>query len=253
MGMVGVRLVDEIKNIKWSRLIKLVELIKEELGLGQIWVWAKDEKLQKKLENFKFSGRLDQGWNPSASSGQVGYLYIVESNLGSNKANCCVSRMITHEINGPDEQVTIDWKNENEFETPKPPVFWGGDYRDYVRVVIPASHKVQVVKLQDKELRAATASDFAIPNSLRQGVSDDMYVVEERGGLQIIGFWAVVPAGEKVRVNLNYESGIMNNGKILVRRQPGIESFPYKLIVDGKIVVDESVNVDKIFRFDKMR
>lgn len=242
LGMVGVRLVDEIQRVNLIDLIDLSKLAYRELKSGQIWVWMSDVKLQKRIEDLGYGGRLESGWNKNDD-----YLYIVESNLGTNKANCCVSRMIAHDISGLDEHLIINWKNDNEFETPRPPVFWGGDYRNYVRVIIPIGAKVQSVKVAEKELRMATASDFAIPNSLRQGLSEDMYVVERRENLQIIGFWAVVPAGETLTVSVNYESGSMNNGRILVRRQPGLTSFAYKLIIDGKIGVDENVGQDTFF------
>ncbi len=249
LGMVGVRLIDELRAIKLIKLMKLIKLIKDELNNGQILVWMKDPELQKIAEKMKWAGRLTQGWN-----GEDDYLYIVESNLGTNKANCCVKRMITHEINSHDEHVIINWENNNEFEIPRPPVFWGGDYRDYVRIVIPASHKLQAIKLQDRELRAATLADFAIPNSLRQGMSEDMYVIEQRGDLQIIGFWAVVPAQETVTAEVSYTSPpapLLRNERgegvrIFVRRQPGMESFAYKLIVEGKIEADVTIDRDTV-------
>ena len=113
--------------------------------------------------------------------------------------------------------MTIKWENSSPFTDPKPPVFWGGNYINYTRVVIPAE---AVIKDQEK------------------------YDIETRGRFKIVGFWVTVPAGGSAVAELNYELRIKNYG-ILVRRQPGIDSFPYKLVVDGKIVVSDTIDRDK--------
>ena len=199
----------------------------------------RDAEVQRWVERAEWAGRLGK---------PVGdYLYIVESNLGANKANCCVDREVRQEVDKNKEKLTITWENKNEFDATKPPVFWGGQYVDYVRVIIPAGAEVQRVKVVEKELRRATEKDFVMPNSLRQEMSTDMYNIEYRDGLQIIGFWANVPAKEIVTAELNYESGSMNNAgyKVLVKRPPGIEGFQYKLLYNGKLVVSEWIDRDK--------
>jgi len=239
LGAVGGALVRKIKDVKLLESLKLLKLLKEELDKKQILIWMRDAEVQRWVERAEWAGRLGK---------PVGdYLYIVESNLGANKANCCVDREVRQEVDKNKEKLTITWENKNEFDATKPPVFWGGQYVDYVRVIIPAGAEVQRVKVVEKELRRATEKDFVMPNSLRQEMSTDMYNIEYRDGLQIIGFWANVPAKEIVTAELNYESGSMNNAgyKVLVKRPPGIEGFQYKLLYNGKLVVSEWIDRDK--------
>ncbi|TSC87943.1 MAG: hypothetical protein G01um101416_258 [Microgenomates group bacterium Gr01-1014_16] len=253
LGSVGGALVRKVKDAGLVELGKLGKLVWDELRKKQILVWIKDAEIR------RWGGRLEDGWDKKSD-----YLYIVESNLGANKANCCMDRDVRQEIENNKVKLTITWKNENEFDATKPPVFWGGQYVNYNRVVIPSSHKIQAVKLQGRELRLATEKDFVMPNSLRQEMSTDMYNVEERGDLQIIGFWANVPAKKTITAELQYLTpdpspnlgegdkkreiffGEGNQYKILIKRQPGIEGFDYKLIYNGKLAASKWIDRDKI-------
>lgn len=244
LGAVGGALVRRVKDVGWIELGKMGKLVWDELDKKQILIWMRDSEIQKWMEKAGWGGRLGE---------PVGdYLYIVESNLGANKANCCIKRSVDQWVSGSVVKTQITWENENEFDATKPPVFLGGQYVNYNRVVIPSSHKLQSVKVQGRELRRATEEDFKIPNSLRQEMSVDMYNVEQRGDLQIVGFWANVKAKETVRAELQYLTpdpspnlGEGNQYKILVKRQPGIEGFWYKLIYNGKLVFSGWIDKDK--------
>lgn len=258
LGAVGTALVEKTKAAGVVTEMKLAKTIWQELKSGQMWVWMADPGLEQVIENKRWGGQLVRG--PAAASGQAGdYLYVVETNLGANKANCCVSRTVAQNISGQSEQVVIDWKNTSQYPNPVPPVFWGGNYIDYVRVIIPGESKVQSIKVQDKLLRRATAADFALPNSLRYGRSEDMFDVEPRpGGLQSVGFWAVVPAGGSAEAQVVYStpSGFPPNlggeqkwgyQSLRIDREPGIESFLYKLTDNGKIIFNGVIDKERDF------
>jgi len=258
LGAVGAALWEKTNNLKLIELIKLVELLREELKKGQVWVWMRDPEIMKTIDEKKWSGRLDRG--------EGDYLYVVESNLGANKANCCIERSVNQIIEKDNQTVTIDWKNTGKNENPKPPEFWGGNYVDYVRVMLPKEANIVSVSVSGKELRRAGEVDFATPSSLRQGRSENIYVVEQRDGpsagsgqgLQIVGFWAVVKAGGETEALITYSTppgpppslgGEVKGGyKVLrVNRQPGIESFPYKLIKNGEVIFDGIVDRQRDF------
>lgn len=228
LGAVGAAMIEKIKAADQIDLLKLMKLVYDQLRKGEIVAWFEDADWQNETEKLGWGGRLAAGWDAGED-----YLYIVESNLGSNKANCCIERQVVQEIEGETERVGVVWKNNNG----------GESYVDYVRVVVPSGNKIQDVKVQGRSLRRSVGEDFALPNALRQGLSEDMYVVEQRGDLQIIGFWAVVPVGQKVAAEVDLEGKI--GDKVFVKKQPGIGELPYKLIVDGKVVVDKVLEADE--------
>src|SRR3989344_6408732 len=113
-----------------------------ELEKGQIVMWMKDKEVEEEIERREWSGGL--------GNYEDDYLYIVETNLGANKANCCIDREVRQEIENGNEKLEIRYKNNNEFQNPKPPVFWGGEYVNYLRVIIPAGAEVGTVRVDGK-------------------------------------------------------------------------------------------------------
>ena len=208
LGAVGAALFERIKGAKLTEEIKILRLVYDQVQKGQILVWVKDKDVEQEI--------LEKEWGGGLGNYGGDYLYIVESNLGANKANCCVTRSVVQLIDGDKEKLSIKWENSSQFPDPKPPVFWGGNYIDYVRVVVPAA-----AQIKDAE----------------------KYDIETRGRSKIVGFWVTVPAGQTAAAELVYDLPASNT--ILVRRQPGIESFPYKLVVDGKVVVSDTIDRDK--------
>lgn len=195
------------------KIFKSFRVIYQDLRNKQILLWAKDPDVQKVITQKYWDGGLGDYTND--------YLYIVESNLGANKANCCVSREVTQEVTGNSEKLTILFKNTNEFINPKPPVFWGGDYINYLRVIIPITAEIQ---------------------------NPENYDIEIRDKFKIVGMWVTVPAQKTIAAEIIYTLPKSNNYSVLVKRQPGIESFPYKLIINGKISVNEIVTKEVVYR-----
>jgi hypothetical protein len=256
LGAVGTALWEKTKSLEVMKLIKLIKLMAEELNQKQILVWFKDKDVQADITRLRWDGGLLTGWDGSGD-----YLYVVDSNLGANKADCCIERKIRQQVSQVkqvnQEKIELSWQNENEFSGAKPPVFWGGDYVDYVRVIVPdAAVKIKAVTVNSNRLRQATGDDFKIPNSLRQEKSTEMYVVEKRPGeeksldLQMIGFWILVKAGETGTAEIELEStrGSPGEYKTWVKRQPGIEVISYELLVDGKIEARKEVERDQYFK-----
>lgn len=238
LGAVGVALWERMKTLNPLKTLKALKLLYSELEKGEILIWSRDEQMQKEIEKREWAGRLTAGWTPDSD-----YLYIVESNLGANKANCCIKRNVTVRVSGNTKDIEVKWVNNNEFEEPKPPVFWGGNYRDYVRVIIPEGSKILGIKILGRELRQATDEDFDKPVSLREGLSEDVYVIEKRGDLQIIGFWAVVGAKKEVTVELEF----LNNApskEMLLKHQPGSGVTDYQILVDGVIKANGQLDKD---------
>jgi len=66
---------------------------------------------------------------------------IIETNLGSNKANAYLDRHTTHTITTDSHylthQITINYTNNSPEETPNPPQHHGGNYINYLRFYLP--------------------------------------------------------------------------------------------------------------------
>ena len=232
LGAVGNALFKRILQSGLIEKIKLVKLVWQELKRGEILVWFKDPVLQEVIKQRRWDGGL--GNLPIGGD----YLYIVETNLGANKANCCIDRQVTQETDNLQTKLTIKYQNNNLFENPKPPVFWGGNYINYLRIIIPKSVGIKSVKVGDKYLVEKPLDNV-------YGIQEDRYQVEDRGEFQIIGFWAVVSAQGLINVELIYDLRFVNDDEysVVVKHQPGMDSFVYNLIYNGKII--ESAQIDR--------
>ena len=255
IGSTGEALWEKTKSAGWVKLLKLAVLTIDQLEKKQILVWVKDQDIEKDVVNSQWDGGLTSGWN-----GNGGYLYVVDSNLGSNKADCCISRQVKLSIrkvgNHSDETIYMNWQNNGTL-----PIIWGGVYNDYVRVVLPKTGVSELkVKVGDKILRKATAEDFSIPNSLRKSRSMDMYMVEERDyqtqtgteSLQTIGFWLpTIGLGEKqnAEIKLTSERNPFRGFSIFVKRQPGVYSLDFQAVGNGNTLVNEKISEDKNYQW----
>jgi len=253
LGAVGAALMEKTEKAGRWTFAKLAKLLVDELNKKQIMLWTEDKEVEAEIEHQKWSGGLTTGWDGSGD-----YLYVVDSNTSSNKADCCIERKVLQESENKSKvnsgRISVTWENNNEFSGGKPPVFWGGDYYDYVRVIVPSeSLKINEVKVDGKILRPAGPADFAVPNSQRHGRTMGMYAIETRPGpagnydLQMVGFWVYVKAGESATAEIAYESGRNPPGefKEWLKRQPGVASFNYQLTCDGKIRDNGTIDRDK--------
>jgi predicted Rdx family selenoprotein len=246
LGAVGTAVWERIKSGKAAEMAKLLRIIKTELERGEIMIWVKDEKLKQEVEFWGWEGKLGKYYGD--------YLYIVESNLGANKGNCCINRQINQDVSvsvSVRNKLIINWQNENPGPLAKPPYFWGGDYINYVRVVVPDKAKILSVSISGEELRPAKEGDFVGAMSLRQKKSEDIWVEENRDRYKIIGFWAVVPAGLEKSAEVQYElpkEEFPDKYRLTVQRQPGTEPLPFKLTVNGKTVWEGKI--DKVTRIE---
>ncbi len=174
------------------------------------------------------------------------FLGINEANLGVNKANYFISRKVTHKVaidNGKVlEELNIDYKNDS--------IAWpGGDYKNYLRVILPKDTAISEISINDISqpiVPAITdpliyeAKNFKAPLGLElEKVNQD--------GKTIYGFIINVRVGKITKVKIKYVlpgsvsnlSAFSYNLKLF--KQPGIESIPYSF----SLIYPSSFNVVK--------
>lgn len=248
LGALGAALQARTRTASMREMVGLGKLIYDQLNSKQILIWAADPKIQKEVEGRRWDGGLTSDW-----SGAGDYIYVVDSNLGANKSDCCIERELLQEVKQTGEGITttvkIRRKNNNEFAVPRPPLTWGGQYIDYVRVIIPKSAvELKTIKVDGKKLEAGRFDEG--PASLRQGRSVDKYAIEERGELVIVGFWMTVEAEQTGEAEITFTSRRSPDYRyeVFVKRQPGVEKFKYVLSLDGEEKVKEDLSEDKQFK-----
>jgi len=250
LNSLGTNLIEKTLHSNIFTKVKITTMIYQELNHGQIYVWIADYKLEQKI--------YDVGWDGSLPTYNFDFLYPVESNLGANKANCCINRSIIHQVNidknKAKSQVSLLWKNNSEYPEPTPPSFWGGNYKNYERIVIPKAASNILVIVNSKNYTEEKQND--ILNSPKVE-NDFSFSVETYENFKIIGFWILVPATSSTQAIMSYELPLKHGQKtyeIKVKNQPGIYELPYKLMLNDKIIVMKSIIKEEIFKknFDSL-
>lgn len=242
LSAVGEVLLDRTLHANFVKKIKVAKLIFNNLENQQMMIWFKDESLSSEVKKLNWDGGLGDY--------DMDYLYIVETNLGVNKANCCVERKVEHEVDTDQdllEKISIKFENMNTLESSRPPLAWGGDYLNYLRIVVPKNAQITDVKIDGVVYSKASKRDFEIPIS-----KDFFYTIDEKDRFKIIGLWVKVKALSSATVEVAYNLAVAtfdNQYLLNIKRQPGIEYLPYKLILNGQEVFNKDIYADSVIRF----
>ncbi len=167
------------------------------------------------------------------------FLGINEANLGVNKSNYFLQRSMKQEMQLDSAgvlsgKVTVTYKN-----TSKKDQWPGGDYKNYVRFVLPQTAALTEIDIDGQKQKLANA------------VTDPLFY-EEKGfrpppGIEVeksieqkktlYGFLITVPAGatKQVRVQYQFTQGIDLRNPILhydlkLFKQPGTDADPFALV-----------------------
>jgi len=250
LSALGKAFFEKFKNLSLNQTKNVMEIIYEDLNQRQILVSFNDPILA------GFFSRL--GWDGSmrpvvSSTSQLNdYLYLVETNLGANKANCCLERKVEQEVNIESrgdikEKLKIDYHYQSGFMGEITPIFPGEPYINFLRFYLPEIARLTQIKVDGKAI----------------SLDKRVYKEEKKElGLRGYGFFVKIAPLAHVTVEVEYE---LNNSfgqippqyRLLVQKQPGIESYPLalNLLIDGKhfwreerlIKRDEEIVVDLMY------
>jgi len=219
-------MISKLKNLNSKQLLVLAKVIYKNLQERQVLIYLSDPKSADIVKKLGWDGSMKK-FTPS-EKGLNDYFYLVEANLGVNKANLYVQRKVEQEMvildtNSIQKRTKIYFKNESKYFTPVKPGFWGGDYVNFLRVYFPSSAREISVNIDGK------------------GIGEKELFFEEKKDLNLqgVGFFVEVPAKSEKEVTVVYKMpvdfllGKKTDYILTVQKQPGIEQFPYKLTIPG--------------------
>lgn len=207
-----------------SDLIKLAQAAEAAMSQKQILVSLHDEPGQRLLVQQNWAGSL---LSPNlATSDQrpilSDYNFLVEANLGINKANYFLTRSIKQQLTILKNKevlavTTINYQNQSPADA------WpGGVYKSYLRQFLPTGSSLVSVKLDDSRLNLGSDVDT--------GNNGDKFV---------LGFPVSVPVKGNLEVEITYRlpGSLVNKNSlsrlaVVMPKQPGILSDPIEVIVN---------------------
>lgn len=188
LGDLAGGLMTKAENLGFLQKIRLGRLGLKMVGEKQIMVYLSDGKIQ--------SGEIKNASCPVwLANCAADSLMAVEANLGVNKANCCVERRAELEITktkgGLEHKLKLIYENNSGDWA------WGGEYKAWVRALIPSSAggekgfwvRVPVGKRREYEV------EYFLPIV---DLSRPVYLtVQKQSGIDV---WPVVINGRELKV-----------------------------------------------------
>jgi len=165
---------------------------------------------------------------------------VVDANVGTNKANYYVKRSITQSTSIDDsggQQTTAAITYDNTSTKTSP---FGGDYRDYVRFLVPENAVLDSVSINNKQVQTSPAvTDPAIFTAQGFTPPPGLEVDQEQEQQEsTLGFFIIVPAGVTETVSITYNTpGTLSTNAVAfiyslrLFKEPGTGDDPYQLYI----------------------
>ncbi|MEK7514060.1 MAG: DUF4012 domain-containing protein [Patescibacteria group bacterium] len=212
LGALSREIFAKAKDSSATDLIKFAQAFESSLAQKHLLVYLHDQPSQRLLLGQNWAGAI---FTPNVSPFDnrpvtADFNYVVEANLGINKANYFLTRNIKHQLTILKTKdilvsTTIDYNNQSPADA------WpGGVYRSYVRDYFPAGSQLISVKVGEEKLNLSTLD--------KETVNDK----------NIIGFPVTVPVKDSLSVEITYRlpqalNLVNSQGRlaIVIPKQPG--------------------------------
>lgn len=251
----GKQLFEEIKNLKMEKSWLMISTFFDLLEKNEIQIALNNKDSAKKINNLGWDGKIYEGKCVKENC-VTDYWYLVEANLGVNKANYFIKKGIEEvtEITKMSLNRIIRVNYENTAKNNNWP---GGDYKNYVRIYLP----------KDITLSQISVSD-GYDTSIKKIYGNNEITIKEVSGKQEIGFLVTVPVTKKRILEIKYETSFdFGGGKELtymkyIQKQSGsgettlvslisfpdewqpIQVEPTASIVGGKLLFNMKLDKD---------
>jgi hypothetical protein len=255
LGGLGKQMFEDIKNLSMIKKVEMMSKVVDLLEKNEIQLAFNNQETAKKMTNLGWSGEIYNG-KCGTDNCVMDYLYVVESNLGVNKANYFLYRNVEQVVditNGSLSRVVkISYEN-----TAKNTNWPGGDYKNYVRVYLPSDVNLSQVTVMD-----------GVDTTIKKVYKDSDLRIREINGKKEIGFLMTVPVTKRRIIEVRYTSNIDLTSKTkfsyinYIQRQPGsgetglvnLVSFPEDWqpmqvqpsasLVGGKLLFNQKLDKD---------
>jgi nucleoside-diphosphate-sugar epimerase len=214
LGGLGKQMFETIKGLNILKKAELMSKTVDLLENNELQLAINDEKINNKMGELGWNGEIYKG-KCSAENCMMDYFYLVESNLGVNKANYFLYRNMEQAVDITNGSISRTVKITYE-NTAKNSNWPGGDYKNYVRIYLPKDINLSQVVVMD-----------GVDTTIRKIYKDSELRIREVDGKKEIGFLMTVPVSKKRIMEIRYSSNLDLSGKKkfsyinYIQRQPG--------------------------------
>lgn len=246
--------------------ISIVKAVGESISQKHILFAFSDQNMQNLFSINDMSSSIRD--NREDSNTKINdFLGINEANIGVNKANYFIRRKISQNVFiGNDgtisEKVSVTYKN-----TATKDAWPGGDYKNYLRFILPKGANISSVAVNGKEQKTTKAITDPIVYEAKNFYPPKELEVErvEENGKTIYGFLIIAPINSFTTISVSYDlpgrislNEPLNSYDLMLFKQPGTEDdlYSFSLSYPDNIKMLKSSNskgqsiIDKEGRID---
>lgn len=193
LGSLGKQMFEEIKILKSKQQLSLVMALIDSLQKRDLQLVFNEKNAATIAADLNWNGSIYQV-KCTQTNCFSDYLFIVESNLGVNKANYFLYRNIEQVVDISANSIgrVLKINYENTAKTTNQPA---GNYKNYLRVYLPINVNFSQISLIDGN-----------NSSLKKVYMSDELTIREVDGKKEIGFLVEVPIMSKKTVEIRYSS-----------------------------------------------
>ncbi len=220
-------LVAEVAKLDSKNKILVLKSIFDNLEGRHIQAFLHDDLGQNAVSALGWSGEI-----PTPSCGEGCYtdlIGLVEANVGVNKANYFITRKVDMNVNfsstGVKRTFTLDFQNSANIALGA-----AGNYKVYLRILVPGDSEVTNVR--------------RIIGQSQESLSPE---ITENKGKKEIGVILLVLGGQNQKVEFSWQSPTspeVKNYSLYVRKQAGIDSYPFALTINRGSIYNTTLDKD---------
>jgi len=239
----------QIKIIEANEESKL-NIIKQtlnQLSLNNIQLYSTNDDIDEIFSGYDFRQELEY-------KNDSNYLFLVESNVGINKANKNITREVLIDVSDFENLITVNFKNNNIPPTTsiltnlieetggqasesgeiqaRPPADHLG-YVNYQRVIVKPNRQLDYIKYNDEII--SEWNENIIKNSSGEKFKE-------------IGFLITLKEQESSVLEVKFENLNKNEEQIYIQKQPGLPATPYVIKNDefvSQVLLEKNFLVKK--------
>lgn len=241
------KIIEELpRKLSKKNFAPLLKMIEESLSDKNILFYFADENLQKKIDDFGWSGRIKDAPGD--------YISVINTNIAGGKSDRKIKQNIIHKTKIHDDGSIIDDLTiERSHEAINREPFSGVRNVNWIRIYVPLGSELieaagfkPVDKIFFKEKIGGLADDpeiFAAESSAISDKASGIKIYNELGKTVFAG-WSQLDPGQTAKINIKYKLPFKITGKknktlysysLLAQKQPGMNSS----LISGELEISE--------------
>lgn len=213
----GSKLLETIFSSEKVKSAEVAKVVFENLNTKHILVYLLNTKLTSLI--------LENNWGGNINSTKGDFVYIIDNNLGANKADYFIKRSYEYSIKNTYRDGALEVNLTLNYEhTGKNNNWPGGPYTDYFRVVVPKESFLHKAVVTNNGKEKEITKDVITGNEAGKRTFEQSFILNPKETVKIVLNYTLPK-----EISLNKGENIYN---LYWQKQPGTDATPFSISFD---------------------